>query len=400
MIDTRTRVYYELRAALNKRTTRYVDNAGGTRSGKTFATLQVLTVIAKGTPGLIISVVSETMPHLKRGAIRDFKEILADEWVDDCWNKTESIYTFPSTSIIEFFSADQPGKVHGPARDILFINEANHVGWDTVRQLLVRTRLFAIFDYNPTHTFWVHENIQPRDNCVRIHSTYLDNKDNLTKEQLAEIESNRQDEAWWRVYGEGKVGELEGLIFPDIELIDTLPSPDGLREVYGMDYGFTNDPTVLLHILIDTGRRIIYADQLLYNKGLLNRDIADAMEAAGIPKHSVPIFADSAEPKTNAELAGYGWNIQPSYKATRKAEQLQTMKGYALKFTKRSLETINEARGYCWAKDRDGHTLNEPQGFNDHAMDALRYGVFTYITTYANTGRYTLHIANQKRIRT
>lgn len=390
MIGTKTRVYYELRAAISDGSVRYIDNEGGTRSGKTFATLQVLGEIAKGTDRLIISTVSETMPHLKRGAIRDYKEIMADEWADAAWNKTESIYTFPSGSILEFFSADNPGKVHGPARDILFVNEANHIDWDTVRQLLVRTRLFAIFDYNPTHTFWVHENIQPRDNCISIHSTYLDNRANLTREQIAEIESNRKDEAWWRVYGEGKVGELEGLIFPNLELIDTLPPLGGsMREVYGLDYGYTNDPTALLHIYLDTARRIIYADEICYAKGMLNRDIAATMEAAGVPKRSVPIFADSAEPKTNAELTGYGWNIQPSYKATRKAEQLQMLRGYDLKITKRSLETIKEARGYCWAKDRDGHTLNEPQGFNDHAMDALRYGVFTYITQYANTGRYT-----------
>lgn len=392
MIRTHTRVFDELLAAVQRRDLRYIDNAGGTRSGKTFATLQLLVLLCKGSqvPSFIASVVSETMPHLKRGAIRDFKEIMADEWNEASWSKVDSIYTFSSGAILEFFSADNPGKVHGPGRDVLFINEANHIDWDTVRQLLVRTRDLAIFDYNPTHTFWVHENIQPRPNCASIHSTYLDNLENLTAEQVAEIESNRRDEAWWRVYGEGKIGELEGLIFPDLELVDALPDGESLREVYGMDYGFTNDPTVLLHLKIDQGRRIIYADEICYRKGMLNRDIADAMAAAGVPLRSVPIFADSAEPKTNAELAGYGYNIRPSYKATRKAEQLQMMRGYRLCVTKRSLETIKEARGYCWAKDRDGRTLNEPQAFNDHAMDALRYGAFTYITGYVNKGRYNI----------
>lgn len=392
MLTTHTRVYFDLLAAAGRADVRYIDNAGGTRSGKTFATLQLLVLLAKGAQSpLVLSVVSETMPHLKRGAIRDFKAIMADEWDEACWSKVDSIYTFPSGAILEFFSADNPGKVHGPGRDILFINEANHVDWDTVRQLLVRTRDLAIFDYNPTHTFWVHERIQPRANCMSLHSTYLDNLDNLTKEQVTEIESNRKDAAWWRVYGEGKVGELEGLIFPDLELIDALPEiTDGLREVYGMDYGFTNDPTVLLHILLDLRRRIIYADEICYRRGMLNADIADTMEAAGVPRRSVPIFADSAEPKTNAELTGYGWNIKPSYKATRKAEQLQCLRGYALKVTKKSLDTIREGRGYCWAKDRDGRTLNEPQAFNDHAMDALRYGAFTFISQYANAGQYSL----------
>ena len=388
MIESKTRVYYALRDALADPSVRYVDNAGGTRSGKTFSTLQVLCEIAKGSRDLLISVVSETMPHLKRGAIRDFKAILADEWDDNAWNKSESIYTFPSGSIIEFFSADQPGKVHGPARDILFINEANHLDYDTARQLLVRTRLFAIFDYNPTHTFWVHENIAPRENCRSIHSTYKDN-DYLTPEQVAEIESNKNDANWWRVYGEGKVGQLEGLIFPDIELIDTMPDAAGLREVYGMDFGFTNDPSTLIRILLDTGRREAWLDEIFYKRGMLNSDMAREMEAAGVPKRSTMIFADCAEPKTIADLAGYGWNILPCYKATRKAEQLQMMRGYRLHITKRSIDTIKEARAYCWMQDKDGKWLNEPQPFGDHAMDAARYGLVTYLTQYATAGQYT-----------
>ena len=388
MIESKTRVYYALRDALADPSVRYVDNAGGTRSGKTFSTLQVLCEIAKGSRDLLISIVSETMPHLKRGAIRDFKAILADEWDDNAWNKSESIYTFPSGSIIEFFSADQPGKVHGPARDILFINEANHLDYDTARQLLVRTRLFAIFDYNPTHTFWVHENIAPRENCRSIHSTYKDN-DYLTPEQVAEIESNKNDANWWRVYGEGKVGQLEGLIFPDIELIDKMPEAAGLREVYGMDFGFTNDPSTLIRILLDTGRREAWLDEIFYKRGMLNSDMAREMEAAGVPKRSTMIFADCAEPKTIAELAGYGWNILPCYKATRKAEQLQMMRGYRLHITKRSIDTIKEARAYCWMQDKDGKWLNEPQPFGDHAMDAARYGLVTYLTQYATAGQYT-----------
>ena len=393
MIESKTRVYYALRDALADPSVRYVDNAGGTRSGKTFSTLQVLCEIAKGSRDLLISVVSETMPHLKRGAIRDFKAILADEWDDNAWNKSESIYTFPSGSIIEFFSADQPGKVHGPARDILFINEANHLDYDTARQLLVRTRLFAIFDYNPTHTFWVHENIAPRENCRSIHSTYKDNG-YLTAEQVAEIESTKNDANWWRVYGEGKVGQLEGLIFPDFDLCDTMPDAAGLREVYGMDFGFTNDPSVLVRLLLDTGRREAWLDEIFYKRGMLNSDMAREMEAAGVPKRSTMIFADCAEPKTIAELAGYGWNILPCYKATRKAEQLQMMRGYKWHITKRSIDTLKEWRGYCWMQDKDGKWLNEPQPFGDHSCDSARYGFCTYLTQYATAGQYVFGYGN------
>lgn len=389
MLESKTKVYYAIRDALRRPDVRYVNSEGGTRSSKTFSALQVLIEIAKGCKGLIISVVSETFPHLKRGAIRDFKEILADEWQEKAWNKSSAIYAFDSGSIIEFFSADQPGKVHGPARDILFINEANHISYDTARQLFVRTRLFILFDYNPTHAFWAHEEIAPRNNCVSIHSTYKDN-DYLTPLQIAEIESNKGDENWWRVYGEGKVGQLEGLIFPDFDLVDALPPADGLREVYGMDFGFTNDPSTLIREMIDTGRKEIWLDEIFYATGMLNSAMAAAMEEAQVPKRSTLIFADCAEPKTIAELAGYGYNIKPCYKATRKAEQLQIMKGYRLKVTKRSLNTIRELRNYCWMQDKDGRWLNEPQEFGDHAMDAARYGAVTFLTQYANAGKYTL----------
>lgn len=391
MLNTHTRVYDELLAAMGDPACRYIDNAGGTRSGKTFATLQALAAMAKGSPvPLVISVVSETMPHLKRGAIRDFKTIMADEWQEAAWSKVESTYHFPGGSFIEFFSADNPGKVHGPARDVLFLNEGNHLDWDTVRQLFVRTRDLCLVDYNPTHTFWMHEQIQPRPGCRSIHSTYLDNLDNLSREQVAEIESNKADANWWRVYGEGKVGQLDGLIFPNFDIIDALPDAEGLRDVYGLDYGFTNDPSVLEHVRLDTGRKVAYIDEIFYRRGMLNEDLAAAMAEGGVPLGGAPVFADSAEPKTNATLEGYGYNIRPSYKATRKAEQLQMLRGWRLKVTKRSLDTIRELRGYCWAKDREGRPLNEPQAFQDHAMDAMRYAIVTFLVDYAGAGEYNL----------
>lgn len=383
-----SRVYVQLWQACGK-TDRFVSSCGGTRSGKTFAALQLFRKLALlDESPCITSVVSETLPHLKRGAIRDFQAVMGDEWNDKAWNKTDCIYTFPNGSIIEFFSADSPAKVHGPARDRLFINEAQNVPFEVVRQLLVRTTGLVVFDYNPTSSFWLNDKIERQDNCVTIHSTYLDNCDKktgepfLTPAQIAEIESNKNDKNWWRVYGEGKVGTLDGLIF-DFDQIDTLPDIEGKIETYGMDFGFSQDPTTLLHCLIDTGKKEIYVDQCLYRKGMLNADIAQAMDDEGVPKGSIPIYADCAEPKTIEELYGYGWNMLPSYKATRKAEQLQTLRGYRLFVTKRSVETIREMRGYVWAKDKDGNSLNEPIAFNDHAMDALRYGTFLPISEAA-----------------
>ena len=386
-----TNVFNKTKEATIK-TDRFVSSCGGTRSGKTISILQLLFLLADNdkTP-TITSVVSETFPHLKRGAIRDFQTCI-DLYDESRWSKGGNVYTFENGSIIEFFSADSPAKVHGPARDRLFLNECQNISYDVARQLFVRTKGLIFLDYNPTHSFWCQENVETRDNCVTIHSTYKDNVDYrtgasmLSPEQVAEIESNQNDKNWWRVYGLGLVGQLEGLIFPDFEQIDELP--EGLVETYGQDYGFTNDPSTMIHTKIDTGKKELYFDEIYYRKGMLNADMAAEMESAGVPKRGAPIFGDCAEPKTIAELCSYGYNVQPCYKATRKAEQLQEMRGWKIYVTKRSLNLIRELRGYVWQTDKDGKQLNEPIGVNDHTLDAARYSVTSWLYQYRGRGQY------------
>lgn len=378
-----SRVFRKMEAALQVRPLpRYVVSVGGARSGKTYSILQLLhALVINDGPGDITSVVSESLPHLKRGAIRDYENILGVPLRDlPEWNETEHTMSYPRGGKLEFFSADTPGKVQGPQRKRLFVNEAIHLKYDTYRQMAVRTAGTVFLDYNPEQVSWIDDKILTRDNCVKIHSTYLDNEF-LSAEQVAEIESNRTDSGWWRVFGEGLTGVLEGLIFPDFELVDALPEvSDGMNESYGLDYGFTNDTSCLMHILTDNRRKEIWADEIFYRIGMLNSDMAAGMKEAGLSR-SVPVYADSAEPKTNTELHRYGFNVLGAYKAVRKAEQLQMMKGYRLKITKRSLNCIREVRGYVWQKDRDGRLLNEPIGIMDHSMDALRYGCFPYLRT-------------------
>lgn len=377
---------------------RYIDSGGGTRSGKTYAFLQLLSlVIPNDKTKTINSVVSETGPHLSRGAIRDFKAIMAEDgrWDDNAWNASHSIYTFPNGSILEFFSADQPGKVHGPARDRLFLNEANNIPFEVARQLIIRTKDIVAWDYNPTRVFWAHEHYQGRDNCITIHSTYNDNQF-LSKEQVAEIESYKDDKNWWRVYGLGLVGELEGTIY-DFEQIDEMPTASNLVDIYGMDFGFTNDPTALDHLRVDTARKIIYAEQLIYETALLNRDIVERMEALGVPKRSIPIYADCAEPKSIAEISRAGFNVKPCQKdAPVRSEkmkfQIDFVKGYKLCVLKSSTDLIKELRNYTWAKDKDGNNLNVPIDKWNHALDALRYAVYTHLAQEYNHGKYNFSI--------
>jgi len=381
-------------------TPRYLSSCGGTRSGKTYAILQMFIYICQreaneGRPATVNSVVSETYPHLRRGAIRDFKEIMAKEgiWDEDRWSSTDSTYKFPNGTLLEFFSADSPGKVHGAARDRLFVNECQNIPYEVARQLLVRTRGKAVFDYNPTHSFWLNEIYEPREECVTLHSTYKDN-DFLTAEQVAEIESNRQDTNWWKVYGEGKVGTLEGLIY-DFEQIDALPDIGGLREVWGMDFGFTHDPTALVHILADTGRKVAYLEEQLYKVGMLNSDISSELRRLGL-RRGDKVFADCAEPKSIAEIAKEGFNIISAdkgapVKSDRLKWQIQWMQGWKLKVTKASVNLITELRNYRWATDRNGVALDYPIDEYNHALDAARYGLYGECGIRSGYGQYCIH---------
>lgn len=381
---------------------RYLDSCGGTRSGKTYSILQMLIMRAayaemNKLPKTITSVVSETIPHLKRGAIRDFEAIMrkADYWDESRWNKTDLIYTFGNGGVIEFFSADTPGKVHGPARDHLFINECQNIPYDTARQLFVRTSDRIILDYNPVCEFWVHTRIQPLDNCISIHSTYKDNNF-LTPLQVAEIESNKDDANWWKVYGLGEIGMLEGLIY-GFEQIDEFPEDtSSLKEVYGLDFGFTNDPTAIVRLFVDTKRKVVYADERCYQTHMLNSDIAALLREEHMPSN-VCVFADCAEPKSIEEISREGVNIVACDKdAPVRSEklkfQLQWMQGWKFYFTKRSINLIKEARNYTWAKDRDGKPLNQPIDKWNHILDAMRYALWSKFGSDYNEGQYSISI--------
>ena len=393
MAEMRTTPVFDKLATAWRAHPRYILEEGGTRSGKTYAILQLLHIYATTHPGKVISVVSETMPHLRRGAIRDFRNILESlgAWSEDRWGRQACIYTYTNGTIIEFFSADQPGKVLGPARDILFLNEAINIPWEVVRQLAVRTRDRIVVDYNPARSFWAHEEVQPREGVVTLHSTYKDNTF-LAKEQIAEIEANKKDAAWWRVYGEGLVGEITGQIYT-FEQIDALPTDAGLREFWGLDFGFTHDPTALVHVLADTARKVIYFEQQIYRRGMINADIANELRRLGL-KRGDTIYADCAEPKSIEEIKREGFNIVSANKGApttrdRLLFQIQWMQGWTLKVTKASVDAIRELRNYTWATDTDGKPLDRPIDDYNHALDALRYGCWTHLAG----GRGVYHIS-------
>lgn len=350
---------------------RYIVHEGGTRSGKTHSNLTSLHHICSSQGGLG-SVVSESIPHLKRGAIRDYKRILQNDkaWEEDKWNKTDFIYQIKEDRLLEFFSADNASKVHGPERDFLFLNEAQNIDYETFRQLAVRTKKAILIDFNPTREFWAHTELKNDPKTLWIKSTYRDNP-HLTPEQVYEIEKNKGNKTWWSIYGEGNVAESEGAIYTGWRVIKDIPHEARLYR-YGVDFGFTNDPTVIVAIYEYNGGFII--DEVTYQKGLSNKGIADILNNLD----KALVIADSAEPKSIEEIKSYGINIIGATKGQGSVLQgIQFVQGQQISVTERSVKTIKAYRNYLWATDKDGKIINEPDDAVhewSNPMDAIRYG--------------------------
>ena len=355
---------------------------GGTSASKTISILLYLIALAQSDKKkTLTSIVAESTPHLKRGALRDFKNILKEHnyWREDNWNATDSVYTFETGSQIEFFSADQPDKLRGARRDRCFMNEANNMELDTFDQLEVRTKEFIILDFNPTNEFWVFTDIIPnRTDVEHIILTYKDNEA-LSKEIIDSIEARRNRPNWWKVYGEGQLGEVEGRIYTDWKIIDEIPHEARL-ERRCIDFGYTNDPTAIADIYYYNGGYIF--DEVCYQKGMSNKQIVDVIQ---MQEKQCLCIADSAEPKSIDEIRLYGINILPAIKGGGSINQgIQYVQGQRISITKRSVNGIKEQRNYLWKVDRNGKIINEPEGGLDHFLDAVRYGMTSLVGVKQN----------------
>lgn len=364
---------------------------GGTSAGKTFGILPVEIDYAIKNPGTETSVVAESVPHLRRGALKDFEKIMrsTNRWVQGNFNKSLLKYTFSNGSFIEFFSTDQPDKLRGARRHRLYMNECNNSTWEAYMQLSIRTRDVVWLDWNPTHEFWADTEIPDDDPDVDLlRLTYKDNEalsDNIVKEiEKAKEKAKTSDywANWWRVYGLGLQGSLDGVVFSDWQIIDRMPK----EAVYlgsGMDFGFTNDPTTLIDVYQYNGQWIF--DEVLYQKGLLNNDIAK-LANKGIKR---VIYADSAEPKSIEEIRRYGVRILPAKKGKDSIIYgIDLLQQNNFKVTKNSVNLIKELRGYIWEKDKTGRAMNKPVDYLNHAIDAMRY--FAVMKMKSNTGRYAV----------
>lgn len=351
---------------------------GGTSASKTFSIVSYLIHTAQANPGLTISIVSESFPHLRLGAMRDFQTIMKAQryWSDAAWSKTLFTYTFDNGTVIEFFSVDNAAKAHGPRRDILFVNECNNVNYNIYRQLATRTRRVIILDFNPVTSFWVHEKLMPHQAHDFLQLTYKDNEA-LEPAVVREIEAQGAvDPNYHQVYVLGEVGRLEGQIFTNWTHIDALP-PEARLVRRGLDFGYTNDPTALIGIYEWNGGYIL--DEEGWQKGMLNKDIADLIKSQ--PEQCL-VVGDSSEPKSIDEIGSYGIEIIGAEKGADSVRNgVQRMQSVKIYVTKRSLNLIKEERNYVWKMDRDGNPLNVPVDLWNHGMDAARYGLTDLIGT-------------------
>ena len=347
---------------------------GGTSASKTVSILIWLIALAQNDKKpTLTSIVSESFPHLKRGVIRDFLMVMQEHkyYQDTRWNKSDYTYEFETGSKIEFFSVDQPGKVRGPRRDRLFINEANNIPYEAFDQLEVRTKEFIFIDYNPVAEFWIFDEvIRKRKDIEQIVLTYKDNEA-LAPEIIASIEQRQNRKGWWKVYGLGELGEIEGKIYTNWNIIDEIPHEARL-ERYGMDFGYTNDPTAIVAVYYYNGGWIL--DEKVYKKGMSNKEIADTLK--NMPEKLV--IADSAEPKSIDEIRSYGLNIMPCEKGKDSVRNgIQLIQDQKISITKQSINGIKEYRNYLWMVDKNGKIINEPEGGNAHFLDASRYALST-----------------------
>ena len=361
-------------------------NQGGTRSGKTYNILLfIIFYYCLRNTKKIITICRKTFPALRATVLRDFLSILRkyDLYREDKHNKSSSEY-YLFGNLIEFISLDQPVKVRGRKRDLLFINEANELYYEDWQQLLFRTSEKIILDYNPSEEYhWIYDQVIPRDDASFLKTNYLDNPF-LEKTLVDEIERLKYtDEEYWQIYGLGEKGISKAVIFNYYEY-NVIPS-DAKFISLGMDFGFTNDPTALVKIYKKDLN--LYIEEMLYRTMMTTNDIHNFLKDNIINQ---TIYADSAEPRIIEELRRMGWNIRPSLKGRDSINAgIDLLKRYKLHIHKDSKNAIQEFRNYKWKEDRSGKLTNIPEDKNNHITDAVRYGTYS-ILSKPNFGKYAI----------
>jgi phage terminase large subunit len=368
---------------------------GGSSASKTYSILAVEIDHCTKNPYTETSVVAESIPHLKRGAMRDFMKIMTvtGRFNAARWNATDFRYKFANGSYIEFFSADDDSKLRGARRDRLYMNEANNLSFHAYTELAARTKQSVILDWNPVNEFWFHSELMHDEDVDFLILTYKDNeacpksaRDFIEKARV-KADTSEYWANWYKVYGLGQVGTLQGAIYEDFEVVEGIDVSRAKFVALGLDWGFSNDPTALVAIYRQGDCLLI--QELLYSTGLTNQDIADKLRSLGITR-AWEIVADSAEPKSIEEIYRLGFNIKPAEKGPDSVRNgIDILKRFKLQVTKDSTNLIKELRSYTWATDKEGKNTGVPIDSFNHACDAMRYVALNKLRV-SNSGKYVV----------
>lgn len=368
-----TPVFMANKAAYDSGLYRFIGNEGSSRSSKSYSLAQLMNIIASQQTKEI-TITSPSLPHLKRGAMKDVLDVIKDWglYSEKNHNKTDNILRFPhSGSYIEFFGADETDKLRGPGRDILWCNEMNLISQQSYTQLALRTRDVIFGDWNPADEYSYVYPLADNPKNKKIHSTYLNNLAFLTKAQVDEIESLKDaDENLWKVYGLGLRGTSTETIYTHWKICESFPQCD--RVAFGLDFGF-NHPNVLTKVGELDDRH--YVEEIIYETKLTTDDLVYLIKAAGVTG-ATPIYCDSARPDTIEELNRAGLWALPSDKSVW--DGIQFIKSKPLFITANSVNLLKEIKSYKWMVDKNGIVTEQPVKFRDDGMDSMRYPLYTY----------------------
>ena len=356
---------------------------GGSSAGKTFGILPILIDKATKTPHLEISVVTQTIPQIRRGALKDFVKImkLTGRWVEARYNKSLLTYNFANGSYMEFFSADQEDRIRGPRRHILYINEANRLTFDTYHQLSTRTESDIYLCFNPSAEFWAHTEVLNEANSELLVLTYKDNEalpaNVLEDFDTAKIKAAQGSNYWTnyvKVFIEGQIGNLQGVVFEDWATVETIPSAARL-EGYGVDFGFSESAFAMVGVYTLDGA--YYFKEIVYSTGLTNIQASEAIKRTDFDINAI-IYADSAEPKSIYAMQLEGLNIAPcASKVDIRPYAIGKLQSRTFYVDQDSHNLIDNLRRYVWATDKHGKSTGKPAKVHDHAIDGIIYFIGT-----------------------
>lgn len=353
---------------------RYLVNQGGSGSSKTWSIGQLVIILCLQETDQTFSIIRKSLPDLKKSVMRDFFKILRknDLYSEASHNKTDNIYNLNGNKI-EFFGLERGQKVRGARRDYLWLNEANEIDLDSFRQLKMRTRKAIFLDYNPSDQFhWIYDEVLNDKRCVKIRSTFEDNPF-LAEEERKEIESfKNKDKNYWRIYGLGLRGTNESTIYNHWQHCNELPKKG--ERIFGLDFGWTH-PTTLVEIVLNDND--VYVKECFYQTHLTDEQTIEKIRE--YCDKGDYIYADPADPKAIKKIRDAGFNAKKALKGKGSVmsgiKEIQKRNFYIVKG---STNILKEVKSYSFKTKKD-KVLDEPVKANDHTMDAIRYGVYSYI---------------------